>query len=131
MGGFGAPFSVGTVRNPRSLLIDDFNGDGLADAMIHSSTANGVQFFLNNPLNPGSFAANTVADGQRTTSTNWSLAGADVDGDGDRDAVLVAQGLSQVPASLDHRHHGRGREGHGRCRRSRSDGKRAWWPSTG
>ncbi|MGB8477949.1 MAG: FG-GAP-like repeat-containing protein [Acidobacteriaceae bacterium] len=92
---FQSPEIYSTDSYPTSLVMGDFNRDGILDIVTGNSTANDVSFFGGN--GDGSFkpAVNSFA-----LNFPESIAAGDVNGDGILDLVTVAPNFNQVAILL-------------------------------
>lgn len=90
----GAPAQRIELADARAAATGDFNGDGFADLVVATGSAQGVVLFTNvaDPANPGrrSFATPPQALGGEAVAADVAVA--DLDRDGDLDVVTAAGG---------------------------------------
>ena len=101
-GGFsaatGSPFAVGT--SPRSVVVGDFNGDGVADLAIANNSSDNVTVLLGNGA--GGFSAATGIVFAVGTAPNYVAVG-DFNGDGRTDLVasnFLSDNVTVLPGGL-------------------------------
>jgi len=101
-GGFAPPSVAGYVppatgKNPDSVAVGDFNGDGIQDLAVADSNSNDVTILTGK--GDGTFTAQSASVGSGATSP-YSVAVADVNGDGWWDVVAADSGSGMVTAVL-------------------------------
>ncbi|HLP10576.1 MAG TPA: HYR domain-containing protein [Flavobacteriales bacterium] len=90
--GVATNFIVGT--SPREIIADYFNADANLDiAVVNNTTTNFTVIFGDGT---GSFSGALTASTGGVTTSPLSLASSDMDGDGDKDIVIVNNGTSVV-----------------------------------
>jgi hypothetical protein len=91
----GSPFSVGS--QPQSVVVGDFNGDGIADLAVANSNSNTVSIFLGT----GTGAFTQATGSPHTVGQNpFALAVGDFNGDGHVDLAVANEGDGTVSILL-------------------------------
>ena len=91
----GSPFSVGS--QPQSVVVVDFNGDGIADLAVANSNSNTVSIFLG--IGTSSFTQPTGSP-HKVGQNPFALAVGDFNGDGHADLALANEGSDTVAILL-------------------------------
>ena len=100
-GTFGAPVNFGVGNGPRSVAIGDLNGDGKLDLAVANFNSDNVSVLLGNGDGTFQAAVNYPAGGFASPSP-FSVAIADLSGDGKLDLAVADSGNSSVSVLLGH-----------------------------
>ena len=90
--------STGAGTNPNGLVVADVNGDGKPDALTANNGNHSVSVLLGN--GSGNFTLQAPAATTSTTSGPYSLAVADVNGDGKPDVLAANNGTDRLDVLL-------------------------------
>jgi hypothetical protein len=77
-----------SVNQPRGVVIADFNNDGFNDLAVANGNSM-VLIYLNNPNQPGSFAAPSSSVSLSPSDNSDAIAAGDFDGDGFKDLAVA------------------------------------------